>query len=122
MTQRPPAPWITLQSGSRIGKTICGLCCYERMPDGCDPCLGLGQLPGVVNACCGHGIEVGYLIFENGKSLQFDARTVMQYSGPPAFDAATADTFAAQGGEVTAERMAPDVPFYFSKMRRKRRR
>jgi hypothetical protein len=37
-----------------------------KMPteDGHDQCLG--TLPGVVAACCGHGVEEGYILFENG--------------------------------------------------------
>ena len=34
----------------------------------CDPCLGI--LPGVNNACCGHGIkERSYIRFKNGISI-----------------------------------------------------
>lgn len=29
-----------------------------------DPCLG--QLPGVAAACCGHGADDGYVMFNNG--------------------------------------------------------
>lgn len=29
-----------------------------------DPCLG--SLPGVKFACCGHGKDYGYIVFENG--------------------------------------------------------
>jgi len=37
-----------------------------KMPtkEGHDACLG--TLPGVKNACCGHGVEQGYLEFDNG--------------------------------------------------------
>ena len=31
----------------------CGVCREYRTPEGHDPCLG--TLPGVTNACCGHG-------------------------------------------------------------------
>jgi len=31
----------------------CGACGLDNTPDGHDGCLG--QLPGVMNACCGHG-------------------------------------------------------------------
>lgn len=33
-----------------------------------DPCLG--KLPGVKNACCGHGLVDGYIQFENGKVVR----------------------------------------------------
>lgn len=40
-----------------------------KMPtsDGHDACLG--TLPGVIAACCGHGVKEGYILFENGISL-----------------------------------------------------
>jgi hypothetical protein len=122
MSTKPRAAWITLATGPNNGKTICGLCCCERLPDGCDPCLG--KLPGVANACCGHGIGDGYLIFKNGRTLRFDARTVAQMNGPRSFDAGACDAFVARGGELTMQRMSPDVPHYYTPKRRpaKRRR
>lgn len=36
-----------------IGINICKHCNLERTPEGHDGCLG--ALPGVMNACCGHG-------------------------------------------------------------------
>lgn len=43
----------------------CGLCGRFPTPEGHDPCLG--TLPGVRNACCGHGQpEQAYIQFENG--------------------------------------------------------
>ena len=35
--------------------------------DGHDACLG--ALPGVIAACCGHGVKEGYILFENGISI-----------------------------------------------------
>lgn len=32
--------------------------------EGHDPCLA--NLPGVIHACCGHGVDEGYLMLENG--------------------------------------------------------
>jgi hypothetical protein len=44
----------------------CGKCGKERTPEGHDACLG--TIPGVVNACCGHGDDkAAYIEFENGK-------------------------------------------------------
>ena len=46
----------------------CGLCGAETTPEGHDGCLG--TLPGVVNACCGHGRELeAYVAFEDGRRL-----------------------------------------------------
>jgi len=51
----------------------CGVCGRERTPEGHDPCLG--ELPGVVNACCGHGNpKEAYVQFKNGVEIRgFDA-------------------------------------------------
>ena len=43
----------------------CGHCHKSAGPDGHDPCLG--TLPGVSNACCGHGVEdEAYVSLEDG--------------------------------------------------------
>jgi hypothetical protein len=36
--------------------------------NGHDACLG--NLPGVIAACCGHGITEGHILFENGISIR----------------------------------------------------
>lgn len=43
----------------------CGL-----MPtlEGHDPCIA--NLPGVQNACCGHGVERGYIQFTDGRIIR----------------------------------------------------
>ena len=46
----------------------CGYCGKENTPEGHDGCLG--TLPGVMNACCGHGEqEDAYVQFLDGKSI-----------------------------------------------------
>lgn len=43
----------------------CGHCGLRRTPEGHDGCIG--TLPGVVNACCGHGVaEEAYVQYEGG--------------------------------------------------------
>ena len=42
----------------------CGQCGGMPTEKGHDPCIA--DLPGVVNACCGHGTHSGYVHFENG--------------------------------------------------------
>lgn len=43
--------------------------CGERATsDGHDPCIA--NLPGVVNACCGHGVEEGYIMFADGRMVK----------------------------------------------------
>ena len=47
----------------------CGHCGQHNTPEGHDACLG--ELPGVANACCGHGsIEEAYVQFSSGGSLR----------------------------------------------------
>lgn len=47
----------------------CGVCGQERTLEGHDPCLG--TLPGVVNACCGHGKEAeAYIQFDDGSEVR----------------------------------------------------
>lgn len=46
----------------------CGHCGKHNSPQGHDACLG--TLPGVMNACCGHGdANQAYIQFENGVHL-----------------------------------------------------
>lgn len=35
-----------------------------------DPCLG--KLPGVLSACCGHGVTNGFISFKSGRVVRFD--------------------------------------------------
>jgi hypothetical protein len=46
----------------------CPNCGMKRTKEGHDPCIG--ELPGVKNACCGHGTELGYVAFENGVTIR----------------------------------------------------
>jgi len=45
--------------------TKCGHMQTKREHDYC-----IANLPGVKNACCGHGIEEGYISFENGITIR----------------------------------------------------
>lgn len=56
-------------TGDRVNsKTMrnraCPKCGEKRTKDGHDPCIG--NLPGVLHACCGHGVEEGYVSFASG--------------------------------------------------------
>lgn len=42
----------------------CIKCNKTRTKEGHDPCIA--DLPGVRNACCGHGTNEGYIQFNNG--------------------------------------------------------
>jgi hypothetical protein len=47
----------------------CGHCMIANTPEGHDPCLG--TLPGVMNACCGHGdASEAYVQFESGMVMR----------------------------------------------------
>lgn len=47
----------------------CGYCKLPNREDEHDACLG--KLPGVVNACCGHGdTHSSYIQFENNKIIR----------------------------------------------------
>lgn len=49
-------------------KRPCGHCGLRNTADGHDGCLG--TLPGVTNACCGHGNETdAYVQFDDGRRL-----------------------------------------------------
>ena len=49
----------------------CGAMMHDHEPDKC-----LGQLPGVDNACCGHGRpEMAYIRFTNGLSVEGFVKT-----------------------------------------------
>jgi len=50
--------WIYVDNGMAVDSDPdrkCGYCNKENTKEGHDPCLGI--LDGVMNACCGHGIE-----------------------------------------------------------------
>jgi hypothetical protein len=68
-------PWLDTPDGQKI----CELCRRPRTPEGDDPCLG--RLPGVINACCGHGREPGFLIFKNGVTVQFHLSSAAKVTG-----------------------------------------
>ena len=59
--------WVYSDTKELVSKNksrTCGKCGIESKDD-IDPCLG--KLPGVNNACCGHGIpDEAYIQFSNG--------------------------------------------------------
>lgn len=68
--------WVYADNGERLpatgGKIRPCKKCDKLFPLGegeVDPCLGI--LPGVDNACCGHGVrESSYIRFLNGKAIE----------------------------------------------------
>jgi len=46
----------------------CGYCGKHNTPEGHDACLG--TIPGVMNACCGHGkVNEAYVQFDSGRII-----------------------------------------------------
>lgn len=56
----------------RYNPRSCPRCGHMPTEEGYDYCLG--KLPGVLNACCGHGVEEGYIQFENGIEIRGNIR------------------------------------------------
>lgn len=64
--------WFFSDTNERVdsawAKRPCGYCLLPNTPEGHDGCLG--TLPGVMNACCGHGELRGtYVQFPDGSSI-----------------------------------------------------
>lgn len=61
-------PHYSHQRNKPYGKpcSICGA--TRRDENGHDPCIA--DLPGVLHACCGHGHNPAYVMFENGLVLR----------------------------------------------------
>jgi hypothetical protein len=67
----------------KLGETCdgCGLTCTEQADNdggeyGIDPCLG--KIDGVLFACCGHGVSVGYIAFPT-RTLRFLTTVVEEH-------------------------------------------
>jgi len=71
--------WLFVDDGQRVKDCPdrpCGYCYLSNTPLGHDGCLG--TLPGVVNACCGHGHDdEAYIQFESGEELRGKAAARM---------------------------------------------
>ena len=60
--------WVFADNGKLPGDaegnaihSLCPRCGKPPTPEGYDACLG--RIPGAVAACCGHGVEPGYVMF-----------------------------------------------------------
>jgi len=64
--------WIyedTKESVAQMPSRVCGFCGIPNTAEGHDSCLG--ALPGVMNACCGHGVQSeAYIQFTNGVTIR----------------------------------------------------
>lgn len=67
--QNENGDWLWKEDNSPISiKKPCPKCKLFPLPTGEDPCLGI--LPNVQGACCGHGVQDGYIWFDNGKRVR----------------------------------------------------
>lgn len=71
--------WVYSDTGEPTALTHksrpCGRCGKHSTPEGHDACLG--KLPGVSNACCGHGSDrEAYVQFDTGARLSGSAAVV----------------------------------------------
>lgn len=63
--------WVYKDTRSRVDdnpERKCARCGKSQTKEKHDACLG--HLPGVINACCGHGKDCGYVQFENDVTLR----------------------------------------------------
>lgn len=61
--------WV-FEDGSRVGDTLeaCVRCKQSHSADDCDYCLKpLQKCDFIVSACCGHGVEKGYIVLKDGR-------------------------------------------------------
>lgn len=69
--QLGPETWVYADTRQPVPKNPnrpCGLCGRANTAEGHDGCLG--TLPGVMNACCGHGrLREAYVQFEDGRRI-----------------------------------------------------
>lgn len=67
--------WFYEDTGEKLegNPRPCALCKCHPTKDGHDACLG--QLSDVKSACCGHGVEPGYIIHNDGSLDMIVVRT-----------------------------------------------
>lgn len=72
--------WFYIDSEEAVASNpsrACKHCGKDATPEGHDGCLG--TLPGVMNACCGHGIdEEAHIQFMDGSNLRGVAAIIKQ--------------------------------------------
>ena len=57
--------WIYTDTGQNVNnERKCRNCGYGPTPEGYDACIG--YIPGVRSVCCGHGINEGIIVREEG--------------------------------------------------------
>jgi hypothetical protein len=59
--------WLKYGSGPK--DPPCALCHRPPSPEGFDACLG--EIPGAISACCGHGVAPGHVTYEPGQRIDW---------------------------------------------------
>lgn len=82
--------WKLNSTGERLTDTVekslsCVKCGLKATTEGHDPCIA--NLPGVKNACCGHGVNDGqqaYVQYEDDSVIRFDTtEDLLKHVGRP---------------------------------------
>ena len=73
--------WVYEENGLAIGETEkhCVFCHKKNRADGHDACLGF--LSGVMNACCGHGVDEDAYVQLNDKSVMRGEKAILFIQG-----------------------------------------
>lgn len=78
ITETINGEWVYMDdwTSCKARRNTCGRCGKPDTPEGHDGCLG--NLPGVMNACCGHGVASdAYVQFWDGRILR--RREALEY-------------------------------------------
>lgn len=71
--------WLYVDNDSPLDeRRPCKQCGKSPTPEGYDACLG--ELENVINACCGHGVEDGYIQMETSEMTEQQERKVINYA------------------------------------------
>ena len=54
--------WVYSDTGTASERRLCPECDLPPTREGYDACIG--YIPGVRSACCGHGVESSYIVYE----------------------------------------------------------
>jgi len=77
ITERLLGLWVYCDTGIAVAECpdrVCGHCRLPNQPDGHDACLG--NIPGVMNACCGHGDpDMAYCQLSDGRLVPLTETT-----------------------------------------------
>lgn len=66
--------WVYADTGENVKvPRPCAKCKCFPTPEGHDACLG--HIPGAKYACCGHGANPGYVLYEDGKRDKLPVRS-----------------------------------------------